>query len=312
MNCEEARERVVVGAGLLRGRRARAHVRQCPDCAVWLAGVRETERLLEALPSHPMPSALEQRLRDVPQARDMRRAGQRKGISMKKLVVGVVCVAVVAGIAFAGFFVQSSRGGGVAWAEIVNALRNVNTVHMVGETFGKENNTLAPLSTHKDKWIRREPFAVYEAVSPVNPKTPEQATLRYIFAGNNEKVYWYFPDRGNRAWIAKGLSTSFMDDVLAPLALTAPAGSEPRFKVTGKSQVDGRKVILVEVSGGQMRTVAAVDAETKLTLRVTQFAPGAGGKEIEATRLRFEYNGTPPQGIFDWTPPAGATVVDRR
>ena len=56
----------------------------------------------------------------------------------------------------------------------------------------------------------------------------------------------------------------------------------------------------------------AVDARTKLVLRLRQFLPRLEGADVEVTRLDFEYDTMPPEGIFNWAPPAGAVVEDKR
>jgi hypothetical protein len=229
-----------------------------------------------------------------------------------KIAAGALSVAVLVGIAVGAFLVWGPGAAGVAWGEIEDALRSVDTVHMTGAVASSDQNTVTPLALRKDKWLRREPFAVFEEVKPIRPRTAEEASRRYIFAGNAEKVYWYFPGRGNRAVIGNGLQANFLDDVLAPLAPSEAKGARPPFNVTGKAEVDGRRVILLDLRRENQRTELGVDAETKLLLRLREFVVGPDGRETEVTRLRFEYNQTPPAGVFDWQPPAGATIVDKR
>jgi len=309
MNCEQARQRVVGGGGF--GFRARRHVRECPDCAAWFAALRETELLLAGVAAHEMPAVLEPRLREAFPTRESVRAGRMGGIGMK-LMKGAIGVAALAVIVVAALFVWSPGKGGVAWAEVYDALSRVRTVHITGETYYAKQNTVVPLALHKDKWLRREPFAVYEEVTPVSGKAPAEAS-RYVLAGNSGRVVWYFPARGNRATIGKGLPANFMDDLLAPMGASGPAGSAPPFKNLGPATVDGREVTLLELRNSEKERIElAVQTDTKLVIRVRQFAPGPDGREAEIGRLRFEYNQTPPKGVFDWTPPAGATVVDKR
>jgi len=219
-----------------------------------------------------------------------------------KLAAGTLTVAVVVGIAVLTLFVWLPGARGIAWADIADALRAVRTVHMTGEEKG----------VLKDKWIQREPFAVYEHVRPISPGTPEESSREYVFAGNAEKVCWYFPERGNRAVIGRGLESDFMNNVLAPLGWSESTEAESRPKMIGRATVDGRRALLLELTGWDERTELAVDADTKLALRLRQFALDEAGEQVEVTRLRFEYDQRPPEGVFDWVPPAGATVVDKR
>lgn len=318
MNCEEAKQIVTTGTKLSRRLQAHRHVRQCPDCTEWFAGVRKADGYLETIPPHELPDGLQHWLQGIvktgiPFRGDRRKVTNRKGTNMKRLIFGAVGLVVLAVIVAAANSVWGPGTSSVAWADVKQALSDMNVVHMKGESFclTGENKT-RPLAVHKDKWIRREPLAVYEEVTPVQSQLPEAASLRYVFAGNTEQVYFYFPQKDNKAIVSRGLSSDFMKEVLGPFGQAVYSGEDPEYKTIGNSKINDRDVILLERQDGQFRNELAVDAQTKLTLRVRQFIPGPDGDEIEVTNLSFEYNQSPPPGIFDWQPPAGATIVDKR
>ena len=222
---------------------------------------------------------------------------------MKRLVLSAAGLIIIAVIVTASTIWFAGRNS-VAWADVKQALSAMNMVHVTGESFCEIKNKTLPLSLHKDKWIRREPLAVYEEVTPV---VPEAASLRYVFAGNPEQVCFYFPQPDNKATIGNGLSSDFMKEVLD---VFGDSESGPEYREIGRSKINGRDVILLEMEDGLLEL--AVDAETKLTLRLRQFTLRPDGNKIEITNLRFEYNQPPPPGIFDWQPPAGAKIVDKR
>ena len=294
----------------MRAWRARRHIRECGDCSSWFAQLQRTEQLLQAVVSHEMPSGLERRLRETALAGGARLARRREGTRMKVIAV-CVTVAVLAGVVLASVVIRSHGAAGAIWSQAGQALRRVDVVHMTGETRSIGQGGPTALRLRKEKWVRRQPLAVYEEVSPINPSNAEEASRRYIFAGSVEKVYWYFPVRGNRAVIGKGLPSNLilMDD---PLALLEWSGPKPALRISGKSKVGGTSVILLDLLAESQRIEFAVDAKTKSLLMVRQLVRGPDGRETEVTRLRVDYNRTPPGGIFDWAPPAGATVIDRR
>jgi hypothetical protein len=226
-----------------------------------------------------------------------------------KVIAGAVAVAVLAGVVLACVVMRSRARARAILRQASQAVGRADVVHMTGEerSIGKDGPTA--LRLRKEKWIRRQPLGVYEKISPINPSDDREASHKYIFAGSAEKVYWYFPDRGNRVLISTGVQSNPMDD---PLTLSDLSGLKPTLRIAGKSKLGGASVILLDVLAGTQRIELAVDAKTKLLLMIRQHMRGPGGREIEVARLRVEYNQTPPAGIFDWTPPAGATVVDKR
>jgi len=227
-------------------------------------------------------------------------------VSRMRLLAGGLCVLALSLVMLLALFVWTPGAKSVAWAQIADALSTVTTVHMTGWEGDSD------LVFRTDKWIRLRPLAVYQEVTPVDPQTVKEASRRHIFAGDAEKTYWYFPERGNRAIIGKGLQTDFMGEVLSPLEWSDSSGQGAELKVIGRSRVEGRAAILLELPGWKERTELAVDARTKLALRLRQFSPSLEGADVEVTRLDFEYDTMPPEGIFNWAPPVGAVVEDKR
>ncbi len=314
MNCEEARQIVTTGAKSSRQLPARRHVRQCPGCTEWFADIRKADGYLKTIQPYELPDSLEHGLQGIVKTGLPLRGDGRKETNMKRFVLTAAGLVVLAVIVAAVNAVWSPGISSVAWADVKQALCDMNVVHMKGESFCLTGeNKIRPLAVHKDKWIRREPLAVYEEVTPVQSQLPEAESLRYVFAGNSEQVYYYFPQKGNKVVISRGLSSDFMKEVLGPFAQAVYSGEDPKYKIIGNSKINDRDVIiLLESQDGQFRNELAVDAETKLTLRFRQFVPGPDGNEIEVTNLSFGYNQSPPPGIFEWQPPAGATIVDKR
>jgi hypothetical protein len=65
-------------------------------------------------------------------------------------------------------------------ADLRRALLGVNVVHMTGETETSltsgvhetdidDPKAYLPLALHREKWVRREPYAMYEETTPVIP-----------------------------------------------------------------------------------------------------------------------------------------------
>jgi hypothetical protein len=298
MNCEQARQKVVAGSGLLQGWQARQHVRGCADCTDWFADIRQMAALLGTVAPHQPPDNFLLKMRDtvVRSARPMQ-AEHREGGNMRRLVFSALCMLIVVGVALWIFMVRDT----LALADLKQALLHVQTVHMTGTEDG----------VRKDKWIRREPFAAFEDNTPTDPAIKNH----YIFAANSELTYWYLPERGNRVVISNALKSGFMDDIIAPLEQSGSSATDVKFRVVGHTEIDGKRVMLIKQSADKSNEIQmeyAVDEDTKLTRRLCMFRTGQDGKTEQTAELYFEYNKTAPSGVFEWKPPSGATVVDKR
>lgn len=306
MNCDEARELVVRGARWLRGRRARSHVSGCSDCTEWFAAVDEMAALLKSIPSHAPSDELIRRMHLAAHTARPPQAERRKEMKMGRLAFYAAGTTLAIGIAVA---ILGPHGGSIAAADLRRAFSMVDVVHITGEDQTISNNVTLPLAMHKDKWLRREPFAVYEAVTPADPHSQSKLP-GYTFAGSADHTWWYFPSRGNKAVMSKGLGNGFLDELIGFIDPSRSGNAAPSLKVVGHDRIDGRPVLLLRTSDGDIEL--AVDEATKLTRRLRQFQTGADGKPVELTRLYFAYDQTPPAGVFTWQPPAGANVVDKR
>jgi hypothetical protein len=167
--------------------------------------------------------------------------------------------------------------------------------------------SVIPLGDHKDKWIRAEPFAMYEENTFVD-KNVDANHRHMIDAGNADHRYLYFPEM-HMFMKAKGLPTTFVDDILSVLGpLESPRED---LNSAGHTKVDGRELDLYELQDGDSTQELAVDPRTKLTYRYRELMPlpGGNGKPVEVANFRFYYEQTPPPDVFDWKPPVGATPI---
>jgi hypothetical protein len=188
----------------------------------------------------------------------------------------------------------------------------VKFVHLVGAEkilTGESGapGSIVPLADQKDKWIRAEPFAMYEENTLVDPRV-DFAHRRMIEASNADHLYMYFPNM-NKFKKGKGLTTSFVDDILA---VFGPLQSQrDDLQLTGHVTIDGRALDLYEIQTEGSTQELAVDPHTKLTYRYRELSPlpGADPKPVVVASFRFTYDERPPAHVFDWQPPVGATAT---
>ncbi len=311
MDCNEARRLVVTGAGWPGGRGAKAHARECAACAEWFADVDEMAELLRTVPTHDLPETLNLKLQKAAQTYSSEADASRnrtttrftlRRMKMRRSVLLAASFALAAGI---GFFTWAPGGRSVAVADLRKGLIGVFTVHMTGEDQGYRKN----------KWLRSKPFAVYE-LSTAEKAEGEKRMQHYLFAGNPQRTYWYFPDWEKRGKVGKGLPRSFFDEMMSVLQ---PNDSEvAELTVVGHIRLDGRDLTLLEDDpDGHKEPQSymeelAFDQTTKRAYRIRQFKTDATGKQVEVTNLKLDYNGIPPQGIFEWKLPADAKLISSR
>gem|GEM_PF-380358 len=239
-----------------------------------------------------------------------------------KIAAGILGLLVIggAGVMLAVLAGNSQQSSGINPNALKQAFRGVATIHLVGEggliLSGGEVPPASSSSPTKlqDKWIRRDPFTLYEEMTPTKPSTK---SIHSIYRADTKRSYRYLPER-HQVTIADGMKPCFStsDSPLAYESWLAPQ----RFKVVGQDEIDDKRVILLEINWSDEkierefneRVELAVDPETKLARRIREFAADKDGKPVVITNLRVEYNNTPPEGIFDWQPPANATIVDKR
>ena len=329
MRCNKARRMVVTEARWPFRRLAHRHVSECAACAAWLASVNEMAEILSTVPPHKVPEQLEQRMLDAASPSieppiaasgsspilNRKQAGEALPtvaarqyrantknplgrLKMKRLVF------ITAGFALAGWMAFFEWGGsGMATADLRRALDGVKVVHMVGEQFAVDNSPLGviPQAYQVNKWMRVEPLAVFEENTALVKSIPLK-TSHFIFAGNSKETYWYFPGVKKKVHKSRGLTASFLADMMP--VLQPSEGQSPDLKKIGSTNLDGKTFDLLETEFGGFRSDLAVDPQSKLAYRFRQYVTGKDGKEIKIADLRFYYDQTPPPNVFDWRPPA--------
>lgn len=306
MNCEEARKSIVAEKGFFRRQLAQKHVRKCLECSKWLSDVRNTSACIRKVQSHEMPESFERKLQGIAATDLPERIESKKEIMMRRLKLSAVSLVVLAVMIIAALTIWLPGMSSVAWADLERALTDVQFVHITARQEAVDQKGDTHPTSHKDKWIRREPLAVYEEITPVG----QQSAV--IVASNTEQVYWYFPERHKATITNSYLKPEFMSEVYAPFKPSVSSDGQLKFKVVDHSEVDGRKVILLRERASENPGELTVDAETKLALRYRYCSSSTMGKPTEYTVMDFKYNETPPSGIFEWKPPAGVDVVDKR
>jgi hypothetical protein len=266
--------------------------------------------VLESVPHHEMPESLAQRMESTaegnatatPHAQDrITKTFNLRRLTMKRVGLLTVSFAFAAWLAF---FVWLPGGRGIAVAALRQALERVKIVHITGL-----NQGAVPLEMREDKWFRAQPFAMYEETSPADPKSPMMKESN-IIAGDADRTYWYFPKMGNKVYVKRALGKDFVDMMMS--TLQPSPSSQPDLKITGHAVIEGRQLDLLDDGSDQQELELAVDPRTNLTYRIRQFNTAPNGTKILITDLRVEYDQTPPKHVFDWQPPAGATVVQKK
>lgn len=304
MNCERARRTIVAGAGRPNARRAERHVQGCPACTKWLAEISEMATLLEGVPSHELPPSLAERMsgaaRSVHPDRDETEGAFRRHKMRRTLIMAGAFV--LAG--WLALSVWSPGGRSVAVADLRQALAKVKIVHMTG---------LGEDGFHKDKWMRTTPFAFYE--ESTSDSKSSQGTHRVITAGNADHTYMYLPLNGNKAHVFASIGHSILDEMLPIIQPSQSVNAS--LQVVGHTTIDGRDLELLSdasSSDGSLQSYTeelAVDPETKLTYRCRMFKVLVSGQPaVLVDDFKFEYEQTPPPGVFDWQPPKNAVIVD--
>jgi outer membrane lipoprotein-sorting protein len=280
--------------------------------------VEATQSLLRTVTAHEAPDDLPRKMLEATRAARSKAIEARKGKRMKRLVLCAAIVVILAAVAYA-----LTHHASVPASDLRRALLGVSTMHITGEAESgfmsgtKETDiddarAYLPLALRKDKWLRREPYAMFEETTPVKPSPLTAPNGRYILASYSERCYWYFPSRANRVLVTRPMRIDLADEVMLWIRDGGSEGENTALRVVGHDRINGHGVVLVALDGARSEVELAVDESTKLTYRARLFRTSAKGNRVEATRFNFEYDKQPPTGVFDWQPPAGAPVVDRR
>jgi len=214
--------------------------------------------------------------------------------TMHKVGAGILTVAVLAGAGIVWH--MFGTGSKVSPAEMKQAFSEVQVIHM-----NDIDDDIARTTEHKrhvERWVRLNPYLVYEEITPINPTTPKKASAHIISVSSADTQYFYYPERGNRLVICPGSGEMPWEQMLNP----------QQFKVTGQGEFDGKRVTLVTSDFSGMTMELAIDPDTKRTCRMRMLDPNKGEKPGVGETSRITYNETPPAGVFDWQPPAGVTI----
>jgi hypothetical protein len=323
MRCEAARENACLARSASTRARAWAHLRVCRHCRQWRAGQRRTAALLQSLAPHPVPPRLWRAIKEAvpagapePATREAERAGETAAPAARRAPVRALAVGLALTAAALVWLLARGGGSSLAWAQMRDALRTVEVVHVTGfVTSGQEDGSV-PTVVHKDKWLRRDPFAFREYQQAAAPAGggPGRAVL---IVGNAAETYWYFPDR-RFVSITKPVLVDFIGELTTAQGWSSLQGAKGRVSGAHRARLAGRAVLVVSLpsepalfgTGGTIRLF--IDPVSHLVVRAEGFAPDASQHPVQLMQLDFEYHREAPAGTFEFVPPDGATVLDKR
>jgi outer membrane lipoprotein-sorting protein len=288
-----------------------AHLRLCGRCRLNAAEWQRLGRQIEQLEDEPVPPALSERVRADAQiaAASARTHGpspaaqrsRREGVmTMKRTVIAVVFLGVLAGVAF---WQLPGRRGDAALAAVAEAMAKVKSVHFVGwdpshRPGGRDR---------REGWIE-----------PRRARSVEGDVLDDFFDEN--RMVEIRSDSGLVRVTINPLPLDLANllkeeqGFLRALPFMWPQAAQDALERHGERVTnserrqlpDGRSVMIVDLTAGQRMRRLTVDEATNLVTRMEEYRRGALVGVIE----HIEYNVDIPENAFEISIPKGATVVD--
>jgi anti-sigma factor RsiW len=326
--------------------RVRRHLAGCADCAAQLAGIQRLNTSVQAWRDVLAPAGLEHRIAAALPPIFLAPTKTRDRRIARRAAVGLAGVAVATA---AGFWLLPGHPAQptLAYADVQRAMQQVQIVSWKSHRIVTDANW-HPLRNQKSAgsysvtWLRRDPAAIATIGQPHGyiSLSDGRGNMEHTAQGN----YVMYPPNH-----VVGLAEDIERQIKALTEEPAPVSptSTPKFrsKFTKFQQqsvlLGGQECILFTFDGeavtsaivSQGRTMFPqthyfthrslwVDPATHLVTR-TELRQWVHydytGKQFDQPNQRmisvdsdFRYNQAPPPGVFDWSPPLGANIIDVR
>ena len=327
--------------------RVRRHLAACPACAAQYADIQRLDASVQAWRDVPAPSGLGPRILAALPPSAILQTHRRPSL-LRPAVVGLAGVA--AAVAAAFWFLPGQPGQPtIAFADVQKAMQQVQIVSWKSHSSVTDANW-HPLRNQKlagsysVTWLRRDPPAIATIGQPGGSisLSDGRGNLEHTAQGN----YVIFPP--NHV-VGIGLAKDIESQIKALTEKPMPVSSTstPNFH-SNFTKFQQQSVLL----GGQKRILFTFDGEvivSAIVFRSRAVFPQAHyfthhsiwvnpathlvtqtelqqwvhydyvGKQFDQPFQRmisvnsdFHYNQDPPPGVFDWSPPPGANVINSR
>lgn len=196
------------------------------------------------------------------------------------LLVGIVCVAVLRG----------PVGNTSAFADTLKAMAEVRTAHAVGTSHGEKT----------EAWLSVDHGYRIELPDRLRIGTLE-ATWDWDRHSNKVMIYDPEPDVMRRA-LAELSGTHWLAEVRP--------GDEYQ---TSDASLEGKAAKRIDIRSHEGWSATLwIDADTERVARMERSRTAGDGSPVPEDRTDFEYGVTVDPALFEFEPPAEATVVDAR
>ncbi len=326
----------------------RRHLTACSDCTAQLADIQRLGAAVHAWHNVPAPAALEGRIAAVlPQIASAPMPPRNRRVA-RRTSMALAGVAAAIGI---GVWLLPGKPSQptIAFADVQKAMQQVQIVSWKSYLVVTDAKW-HPLRDQKlpgsygITWLRRDPPAIATIAQPRGSVslTDGRGNLEHTAQGNYVK---YPPNSVIGIGLAKDVENQIKALTEEPVLASPTSTPDFHSKFTNLQQqlvlLDGQKRILFTFNGEVIvsaivshgRTIFPqahyftrhsiwADPETHLVTR-TELRQWVHydyvGKQFDQPNQRmisvesdFHYNQAPPPGVFDWSPPPGANVIDSR
>ena len=252
---------------------------------------RELRDAFKSLRQEPAPATLRERLQDDLEARTKPSAATLRAKAL--VMAGAVLMAALC----AAIILSTFRGQDVL-AATLEAMAEVQTAHITGTDLGRRF----------EAWISREHGSRCES--------PEWLELF------NREGRWIYDVAGNRLFVSDCKPDAAVDQMRSLLLTSALEELHRRgatFTVTD-SVMNGRGTKCIKavypdaVLSPEAWAVSMhwIDERTMRIVAMKRRGPKPGGGRELKTSLQVEYDVPIDESLFEFQPPAGAQIVDRR
>ncbi len=308
--------------------RVRRHLAGCAVCAAQLANIQHLQASVRAWRSVSAPAALEGRIAvALPRTASAPTPPHNRRVA-RRAAVGLAGVAAAIGVGF-WFLPGHPAQPTVAFADVERAMQQVQTVSW-SETIVFHDRADHPVEADSSRatyWLRRNPPALAsrwqeQDFQPSLDLRDARGDVMQLAPGRYARLDP--KEYGQGGSIARVVEDA-VHEITQPQIGSGFAGYAGTDQDESKfSPTQQRRVIL----DGQERILFVRDQETIIrrrnespihylshiklwadpsTLRVVRIEDRPGKSEV-ITRSDFCYDQPVPSGVFDWSPPPGATV----
>ncbi len=312
--------------------RVRRHLAGCAVCAAQLANIQHLQASVRAWRSVSAPAALEGRIAvALPRTASAPTPPHNRRVA-RRAAVGLAGVAAAIGVGF-WFLPGHPAQPTVAFADVERAMQQVETLSWmttVHTSFAGRTGHKSETNSTEQTWLRRRPAAI---------ATLEQAKgypkgLRSLNDGHGEILQ--YADNAYRTYkphakgdIAKAVEDEVrrMTQIPAQNVTSTPNASirsnflplqEHETKLDGRDQIlfvrEGNLIVTTNPAPLRLIHISESVWVEPTTHRINQIEiENVGGDRGPNSRAciiysNFHYNQVPPPGVFDWSPPSGASV----